>query len=413
VTTASGNVDGAGGVGDGASDDDGPGADGDAIEVGVAPGDVTDGGVTVVQPTMKTSAARPVAARKVALGFTPGIVRTMQSARARSARAVARAGAIAFIAALIVLPAGAPAQVSAVGPLPKCRLANIMTVPRDYNSWSTTLVDWLLRVPRSYVPPDLVPVSDAGIAGPGYIREVAIDDLRALAEAAARNGTPIQVNSPYRSYAEQVASFNGWVSVDGYDDAITYSHRPGHSEHQLGLTIDFMTAGGPSALQGDWATTPAGSWMAENAWRYGWLMSYPLGEGGAIFSDATCFHYEPWHYRYLGREIARKVHRSGLTIREYLWKHYTMVDPRTGEPLATPTPTPSATPSPSPEPSPTPPPSATASASPMAPTASADESDGTQAGGWLGVDQPVLVAGILVLVLASIALAAWRGFLAR
>jgi len=318
------------------------------------------------------------------------------------------------MAALIVLPAAAPAHVSAVGPLPKCRLANIMTVPRDYDSWSTTLVDWLLRVPRSYVPPDLVPVSDAGIGGPGYIREVAIDDLRAMTRAAARNGTPIAVNSPYRSYAEQVASFNGWANLDGYDDAITYSQRPGHSEHQLGLTIDFMTAGGGSALQGDWATTPSGGWMAENAWKYGWVMSYPKGAGGALFSDASCFHYEPWHYRYLGREIARKVHRSGLTIREYLWKHYTMVDPKTGEPIATPTPTPtpSATPSPSPEPSPTPP-SATASGSPVTPAASADPGSQTGAGGWLGVDQPILVAGLLVLVLASIALAAWRGFLAR
>ena len=51
-------------------------------------------------------------------------------------------------------------------------------------------------------------------------------------------------------HQEQVASFNGWVAVDGYDNAITYSQRPGHSEHQLGLTIDFMTKGGGSALQG-------------------------------------------------------------------------------------------------------------------------------------------------------------------
>ena len=265
-----------------------------------------------------------------------------------------------------------------------------MTVPRDYDSWSTTLVDWLLKVSRRYEPPDLVPVSDAGIAGPGVIRAVAIDDLRAMARAAARNGTPIAVNSPYRSYADQVASFNGWVNVDGYDDAITYSQRPGHSEHQLGLTIDFMTLGGGSALQGDWATDPSGAWMAENAWKYGWLMSYPKGEGGALFSDATCFHYEPWHYRYLGREMARKVHGSGLTIREYLWKHYTMVDPVTGEPLATPTPTPSPSPTPIAAPSPTPAATATGTQA----TAAASVESGTQTGGLPGVDQPVVVSGL-------------------
>lgn len=323
-------------------------------------------------------------------------------------RRALRAPLAALLLAAVALPAwtGAPADVEAVGPVPECRLDDIMTVPRDYESWSTTLVDWLLKVSRRYEPPDLVPVSDAGIAGPGVIRAVAIDDLRALARAAARNGTPIAVNSPYRSYADQVASFNGWVNVDGYDDAITYSQRPGHSEHQLGLTIDFMTLGGGSALQGDWATDPSGAWMAENAWKYGWLMSYPLGEGGALFSDATCFHYEPWHYRYLGRAMARKVHNSGLTIREYLWRHYTMVDPVTGEALETPTPTPSPSPTPTPELSPTP----VATATGTQATAAATVESGTQTGGLPGVDQPVVVGGLLVLLLASVGFVAWRAF---
>src|SRR3989337_2079019 len=90
--------------------------------------------------------------------------------------------------------------VDAVGPLPECRLADILTVPRDYDNWSITLVDWLLSVGEDYVPPDLVPVSDAGITGPGLIRAVGIADLAAMTEAAAAAGTPIAVNSPYRSY---------------------------------------------------------------------------------------------------------------------------------------------------------------------------------------------------------------------
>ncbi|HEY7848238.1 MAG TPA: M15 family metallopeptidase [Candidatus Limnocylindria bacterium] len=329
-------------------------------------------------------------------------------------RRALRAPLAALLLAAVVLPASAaaPADVEAVGPLPKCRLADIMTVPRDYDSWSTTLVDWLLRVPRRYKAPDLVPVSEAGIAGPGRIRAVAIEDLRAMTRAAARNGTPIAVNSPYRSYAEQVASFNGWVNVDGYDDAITYSQRPGHSEHQLGLTIDFMTLGGGSALQGDWATTPSGRWMAENAWKYGWLMSYPLGDNGELFNPRTCFHYEPWHYRYLGRAMARKVHNSGLTIREYLWEQHTLVDPQTGESLATPTPTP--TPSPTPVPMPTAtvaPPSASPPASAaLTPTPEPATPPASSGGGPLGIDPLVLAAlGVAVVVLGSVVLAARRG----
>jgi zinc D-Ala-D-Ala carboxypeptidase len=330
--------------------------------------------------------------------------------RSRAPRTVRALGslvaALALGIGLLPLPPTAAPPVAAVGPLPACRLADIMTVPRDYDSWSTTLVDWLLRVPKKYVPPDLVDVSEAGIAGGGLIRQVAVDDLRAMAAAAAANGTPIAVNSPYRSYAEQVASFNGWVGVDGYDDAITYSQRPGHSEHQLGLTIDFMTLGGGSALQGDWATTPSGAWMEENAWKYGWLMSYPKGEGGALFSEATCFHYEPWHYRYLGRKVAARVHRSGLTIREYLWKHHTMVDPETGEPIPAATPSPSATPTATPEAtaSPIASPSALASSS-----ATAGASPGGTSSGWLGVDLPVVIVGVVIAALVSIGLLVWRG----
>jgi D-alanyl-D-alanine carboxypeptidase len=334
----------------------------------------------------------------------------MDMLRVRSRHTLA--AAVVLGAALLALPATAPSSADAVGPIPSCRLGNVMTVPRDYDSWRTTLVDRLLRVERDYKPPDLVHVSRAGIAGGGYIRKVTIKDLGAMARAAARNGTPIGVWSPYRSFAEQVEIFNGYASAYGFDDAITYSQRPGHSEHQLGLAIDFMTAGGGSPLPGDWGMTPAGQWMARNAWKFGWVLSYPLGEGGSLWSDAACFHYEPWHYRYLGRRIAAKVHASGLTIREYLWTHYTMVDPKTGKAIATATPSSSATASPSPDVSP----SATQATSPASvhPGAVTPPRDVTEVGGWLGVDPPVVVVGgLLLLAVASVAVVAWRVYSPR
>jgi zinc D-Ala-D-Ala carboxypeptidase len=337
-------------------------------------------------------------------------VRTADRGAAFPASAL-RALAVGLVlgAGLLASPATAPPPVAAIGTLPACRIADIPTVPSDYDSWSTTLVDWLLMVGKDYVPPDLVPVSNAGITGPGLIRQVAIDDLAAMTKAAAAAGNPIAVNSPYRSYQEQVASFDGWSHVDAYDVAITYSQRPGHSEHQLGLTIDFMSKGGGSALKGDWITTPAGRWMANNAWKYGWVMSYPKGEGGKLFSNATCFHYEPWHYRYLGRDIAAQVHDSGLTIREYLWTHFTMVDPITGEPIATPTPTPLPTPTPTPTPSPTPTPTPVVTVMPSA----APSGETGPAGTWFGVDPPLVLGGLAFVGLASIGVAVWRGFVRR
>ena len=103
-------------------------------------------------------------------------------------------------------------------------------------------------------------------------------------------------------------------------EAITFSARPGHSEHQLGLTIDFVAVG-DTGLTSNWEATPTGAWMAQNAWKYGWLMSYPKGK-----KALTCYSYEPWHYRYVGRDLAEKIHDSGLTTREYLWANFTQVD---------------------------------------------------------------------------------------
>ena len=315
-------------------------------------------------------------------------------------------GALALVTAFIAGAVVPQSSVDAVGPIPSCDLGDVLTVPRDYGSWSVTLVDRLLRVEDDYVPPDLVPVTDAGIVGGGMIRAVVIEDLRAMTEAAAANGTPIGVWSPYRSYDEQVEIFTSYSNQFGFENAITYSQRPGHSEHQLGLGVDFMSAGGGNPLPGDWGATPAGAWMRENSWQYGWVNSYPLGEGGALWNDDACFHYEPWHYRYLGREIAAQVQESGLTIREYLWANFTMVDPVTGQPLETPTPSPSPSPTPSLSPTPTPSPSPTRSASPAS---SPTTSDGAAAespalaGEGLGLDPPVAITAAVLIGLLLVA----------
>ena len=90
--------------------------------------------------------------------------------------------------------------------------------------------------------------------------------------------------------------------------------RPGHSEHQLGTTID-VTSEGDQDVDQSWGTTPAGQWVATNAHEYGFLLSYPPDA-----SDRTCYDYEPWHLRYVGRELASDVIESGLSLREYLWQ---------------------------------------------------------------------------------------------
>jgi D-alanyl-D-alanine carboxypeptidase len=214
-------------------------------------------------------------------------------------------------------PAGGLAPASA--PLPACRYADVDTRYQTTGQWSHTLVDTDLMVTRSYVPPDLVSVTDAHIKGSGEVRSLVIDDLRAMGRAARLAGAPIAVRSAYRSYQQQVATFQYWVDQVGYKKALRTSARPGHSEHQLGTTIDFRSGDSTKAPWDypDWAQTKAGAWMAANAWKYGWLMSYPKGE-----TDVTCYAYEPWHYRYYGVALAAKIHDSNKVPRGYLWTHF-------------------------------------------------------------------------------------------
>jgi D-alanyl-D-alanine carboxypeptidase len=249
------------------------------------------------------------------------------SRTATPARLASVAAALALLATLAVGFLLEPAGVRAEGPLPACRYDDVLTTPRGYADWSVTLVDTILRVPKGYVPPDLVSTAKAGITGGGTVRAVLIDDLRAVTRAAAAAGSPIAIQSAYRSYAEQGALFADWVDRFGYDRALEVPARPGHSEHQLGTAIDFRADVDPADASGPWVSTPAARWMELQAWRYGFVMSYPKGE-----TASTCYDFEPWHYRYVGRALAAKIHASGLTTREFLWAGFTSTILPMGDP---------------------------------------------------------------------------------
>jgi putative cell wall-binding protein len=202
-----------------------------------------------------------------------------------------------------------------LAPLPACTYRDVLTRHRTYEDWPRTLLDTILMVPSDYHPPDLVDTSTAGINGGYTVRRHLGADLKAMAAAARAAGRPIQVVSAFRSYQAQKATFEHWVAVGGYDQALRTSARPGHSEHQLGTTLDVTSLGGrPPWEYADWAALPAGAWMAANAWRYGFVMSYPRGTFSTV-----CYDYEPWHYRYIGRSAAAEQRASGLTLREWLW----------------------------------------------------------------------------------------------
>lgn len=212
-----------------------------------------------------------------------------------------------------------PAISAQAAELPACEYDDILTRYTSYSDWNRTLLDTIYRVPRSYVPPRLVSTSNAAIGGGGSVRRLVIADLAALARAARAADAGVRVISAYRSYATQKAIYQREVERLGVDGARAGVARPGHSEHQLGTTVDFGSAGTSkdSWQYSDWAQTRPGAWMKANAWRFGFLMSYPRNS-----RSVTCYRYEPWHYRYVGREMAAAVRESGLTLRDYLWHNF-------------------------------------------------------------------------------------------
>jgi D-alanyl-D-alanine carboxypeptidase len=207
-------------------------------------------------------------------------------------------------------PVSPSVGVSSAAPLPACTYKDILTARTRYSQYATTLLDTIYRLPRTYYPTDLVAT---GLRGGGSIRWIAIADLRAMDRAARIAGARFAITSAFRSYSQQVALFNGRVARVGRAAALKFVARPGHSEHQLGTAIDFRSYDGRTPF----ATTRAGVWMKANAWKYGWVMSFPSGK-----SAVTCMSSEPWHYRYVGRTEARLIHYSGLTTRQWIWRQF-------------------------------------------------------------------------------------------
>jgi zinc D-Ala-D-Ala carboxypeptidase len=229
-----------------------------------------------------------------------------------------RVVALLLVAALLTGVASTASAATLV-PLPPCEIHDTLTKHRAISDWRRSLLDLEFRLSSSYAPTDLRSTADAGLNGGYKVRKHVLADLKAMARAARAAGARLSVQSAYRSYATQKATFDYWVDLHGWSVAIKESARAGHSEHQVGTTLDFRSYGGPAPWDvSDWATTKAGAWMKANAWKYGFIMSYPKGK-----TSVTCYTYEPWHYRYVGRERAAQIRASGLTMREFLWREQT------------------------------------------------------------------------------------------
>ena len=175
----------------------------------------------------------------------------------------------------------------------------------------------------NYVPGDLVKLGDylpGRVTLPDMLlRQDAAKALGLLVKAMKADGLAPTVLSSYRSYFEQAVAHQRWV-VDDPANADRISALPGHSEHQLGTAVDFGSPEMPD-LTGDttdkfsplFAQTGEGLWLATHAHEYGFTLTNPPGA-----EALTGLAYEPWHYRYVGVDLATYLHTSGYFLAEYL-----------------------------------------------------------------------------------------------
>ena len=135
--------------------------------------------------------------------------------------------------------------------------------------------------------------------------------------AAKLDGINIYIASGFRSYRTQNRLYNNYVARDGKAKADTYSARPGHSEHQSGLAFDICSHdldGQDACINSNFDNTDQAKWLAQNAYKYGFILRYPKGK-----TNETGYKYESWHFRYVGTDLSTKLYNNGdwLTMENY------------------------------------------------------------------------------------------------
>ncbi len=193
-------------------------------------------------------------------------------------------------------------------------LHKVLEAQKNYRSNDLSLlylIDKKHNVGSDYVPKDLMPVKGNDLWNVSRndlsLRPEAYEALEELSRAALNDGIKLLVSSTYRSYQYQEGLFNRYVKQDGLELAERYSARPGTSQHQLGVAIDF------GSITDDWGDTKMGKWVYDHAAEHGWSLSFPQG-----YEDVTGYMWECWHFRYIGKEACRFQKKWFSDIQQFM-----------------------------------------------------------------------------------------------
>ena len=178
------------------------------------------------------------------------------------------------------------------------------------------LVNRQYRISDAFMPDDL---TEAQV--PGQVREMRAEAAAALEEMYAacleETGCQLISVSGFRSYSKQEKLYRAKLQrVNGKKElAEEYVAPPGASEHHLGLAMDIGQQSKPT-LNEKFAETEGGIWARENCWRFGFILRY-----GEEWEDITGYKYEPWHFRYVGKDLAKEIHDAGVPFETWLTEY--------------------------------------------------------------------------------------------
>lgn len=165
------------------------------------------------------------------------------------------------------------------------------------------------KLPSTYIPSDLEPINESYSLKDKYLRHEAKIAFEKMAKQAKKEGYNVIAVSTYRDYNYQEKLYNNYVKNKGFYYADMASARAGHSEHQTGLAVDVADI---SYDYDNFENTKEFKWMKKNCYKYGFILRYPKAQ-----FHITGFKYEPWHYRYVGKDTAFYLYKKNITLEEY------------------------------------------------------------------------------------------------
>lgn len=195
-----------------------------------------------------------------------------------------------------------------IGWIPEALTAPLPSVvaTSDLSAIGAEPVDRFRGIDPKYVPTDLVEITGGYDPDVTYrLRKPVAAALSELRSAARKGSIHLEIVSAYRSYEKQRSIYLRKLKRSGWNQKTVA--KPGHSEHQLGTTVDFVGPDESTLLRASFGETPAGKWLAANAPRFGFAVSYTQANRGT-----TGYAPEPWHYRFYGLEIAKPRHEQAL-----------------------------------------------------------------------------------------------------